>query len=315
MILLRRIFSNRGIIRSKLAWLLVVLCVVTVLVLVRWPKETRKESIKTASVEEAQEEVVAKVAVEEQETLREDPLPEKWPQKEPEEVEMDVVMTLQGVVTNSDPCIQLLTVEGFDFDTGPLDVSGIRAGDVVKAHYVEKRLGRRKTNVLKSVEFIAASEQSTAQRVIPQREEAPFRAVAEQEENEEFMEEEPLPEPEKTLATRELAGKERFNGQHKEIAGPESTQEGRPEGEKEFAEAEEEMLEEEEQETDVTNTMAGRVTACDHCFQLITVGGLDFDGGRLDVSGIRPGDYVEIAYTEKPSGKVIKSIVVIESNH
>ena len=320
MILWRRIFSNRGIIRSKLAWLLVVLCVVVVLAVVRWPKEAKKESIRTEEVERVKKERLAETPMSQQ-MLEEEQWPQQRPQKEPEKVEMDVVMTLQGIVTNNDPCFQLLTVEGFDFDTGSVDVSGIRAGDVVKAHYVEKRLGRRKTNVLKSVEFIAASEQSTAQSIIS--EEEPFRvaaraaarAAAEQEENGGFMEEEPLPEPEKTPATREPAGKERFSGQDKGIARPEPTQEEPPEGEKESAEPEEEMLEEEEQETYNRNTMEGRVTACDHCFQLITVEGLDFDGGRLDLTGIRPGDYVEIAYTEKQSSKVIESIVVIERNN
>jgi hypothetical protein len=153
-----RIFSNRGIIRSKAVWLLVVLGVVTVLAMVRWPKEARKASIepepvdrvKGESVEKPQARVVAEVPVAEKKTLHEDPLPEKWPQKEPEKVEMDIVKTLQGVVTNNDPCFQLLSVDGFDFDTGRLDLSGIRPGDYVKITYTERQNG----NVLDSIEVI-----------------------------------------------------------------------------------------------------------------------------------------------------------------
>lgn len=41
-----RISSNRGIMRSKSAWLLLGLCLVTLLAIVIWPKEAKKESIK-----------------------------------------------------------------------------------------------------------------------------------------------------------------------------------------------------------------------------------------------------------------------------
>lgn len=241
-----RISGNRGIIRSKLTWLLVGLCVATFLAIVRWPKEAKKEPIKTEQVEEPKDEVIAEV-----------PVTQQWAPDEPEEVELDIVKTLQGVVTDYDPCIQLLTVEGFFFDTGPVDLTGIRAGDVVKAHYIEKKLGRRKVNVLKSLELIAASQQRTAQSVIPDEE--PFREPQEQEENEEFTEEEPLSEPG-------------------------------------------------ELETDIRNTMQGRVTDNDPCIQLFTVEGLHFDPGTVDLRGIGPGDYVEITYTEKQHGNVLDSV-------
>jgi hypothetical protein len=320
-----RIFNNRGIIRSKAAWFLVVLGVVTVLVMVRWPKEAKKASIKTESVErvkaesveEPQEGVLAEVPVAEQKTLQEDLLPEKRLPEEPEKVEMDIVKTLQGVVTNNDSCIQLLSVEGFDFDTGPVDVTGIRAGDVVKARYIEKNLGRRKTYVLKSVKLIAASRQSIAQSFIP--EEKPFRAAEEPEENEGFMEEEPRPEPGEWPLTRPFAGEERSMGSYKQGGLPKSAEEvqaNREQMSKSAERAQEDMLDEPEApETDIGATMEGRVIACDHCFQLITVEGLHFEGGRLDLSGIRPGDYVKITYTERQNGNVLDSIEVIERDY
>jgi len=320
-----RIFSNRGIIRSKAVWLLVVLGVVTVLAMVRWPKEARKASIepepvervKGESVEKPQARVVAEVPVAEKKTLHDDPLPEKWPQKEPEKVEMDIVKTLQGVVTNNDPCFQLLSVEGFDFDTGPVDVTGIRAGDVVNARYIEKNLGRRKTYVLKSVKLIATSRQSIAQSFIP--EEKPFRAAEEPEGNEEFMEEEPLPEPGEWPLTRPFAGEGRSMGSYKQGGLPKSAgevQANREQMSKSAELAQEDMLDEPEApETDISATMEGRVIACDHCFQLITVEGLHFEGGRLDLSGIRPGDYVKITYTERQNGNVLDSIEVIERDY
>jgi hypothetical protein len=327
-----RIFSNRGIIRSKAAWFLVVLGVVTVLVMVRWPKEAKKASIKTESVErvkaesveEPQEGVLAEVPVAEQKTLQEDLLPEKRLPEEPEKVEMDIVKTLQGVVTNNDSCIQLLSVEGFDFDTGPVDVTGIRAGDVVKARYIEKNLGRRKTNILKSVELIAASRQSIAQSFIP--EEEAFRAAAEPEENEGYMEEAPLPEPREWPLTRPSAGEGPSMGSHKQGGWPKSAEEvlaDREQMSKSAELAQEDMLDEPEAledepealETDMSVTMEGRVIAYDHCFQLITVEGLHFDGGRLDLSGIEPGDHVKITYTERQNGNVLDSIEVIEKNY
>ena len=320
-----RIFSNRGIIRSKAAWLLVVLVVIAVLAMVRWPKGGKKASIetepvervKTESVEEPQERVLAEVPVAEQKILEEKPLPEKRPPEEPEKREVDIVKTLQGVVTNNDPCIQLMSVEGFDFDTGPVDVSGIRDGDVVKARYIEKDLGRRKTNVLKSVELIAASQQSAAQSVIPEPEEEPFRAAEEPEENEGFMEEEP-PEPGEWPLTRPSSGQGPAMGSHKEAGRPEFAKEILSDREQtsETAElAQEEMSDEPEGlGTDVSETMEGRVTACDHCFPAIEVEGRDFDVGGVDVSGVQPGDYVQIRYREGQNGKVLDSIEVIERN-
>jgi hypothetical protein len=183
-----RISSNRGIIRSRLAWLLAGLCVLTFVVLVRWPKEAKKNE----KVEEPKDEVVAEVSVP-QEVVEEEQGPQQSPPDEAEEAELDVVKTLQGTVTNCDPCLQGLTIGSFDFDAGRVDVSGIRDGDVVKAHYMEKKLGWRKINVLKSLELIAASQQSTAERIMPQRKESPRRAAVEQEEAEDEMlkEEEP----------------------------------------------------------------------------------------------------------------------------
>lgn len=181
-----RISSYQGFIRSKWTWLLLGLCLVTFLVIVKWPKEAKKESIKTEKVEEPKDEVVAEVSVP-QEVVEEERGPQQSSPDEAEEAELDVVKTLQGTVTNCDPCMQGLTIGGFDFDTGPVDISGIRDGDVVKVHYMEKKLGRRKTNVLKSLELIAASQQSTAERIMPQRKERPRRAAAQQEEAEDAM--------------------------------------------------------------------------------------------------------------------------------
>jgi len=188
MILSRYIFSNRGIMRSKAVWLLVVLGVVTVVAMMRWPKEAKKDE----KVEEPKDAIVAEVSLP-QEVLEEEQSPQQSPPDEAQEVELDVVKTLQGIVTNCDPCILLLTVGGVDFDTGAVDVSGIRDGDLVKAHYIEKKLGRRKINVLKSLELIDAAEQTTAQSIIPEPKERPRRAAAKQEEaeDERLREEEP----------------------------------------------------------------------------------------------------------------------------
>jgi hypothetical protein len=272
--------------------------------------------VKGESVEEPREKVVAELPMAEKKTLQEDPLPEKWPQKEPEKVEMDIVKTLQGVVTNNDPCFQLLSLDGYDFDTGSVDVSGIQAGDVVKARYIEKTLGRQKTNVLKSLELIAALQQSPTQGIIPERK--PFRAVAEQEDNEEFTEEEPLTEPVEWPTTRP------FSGQGPSGAHPEFDEE-RPDGGEQMPEgaeagpediSPEDILDEPEPlDAGIGDTMEGRVIACDHCFQLITIEGRHFEGGSLDLSGIRPGDYVKITYTQRQSGNVLDSIQVIERDY
>jgi hypothetical protein len=281
-----RISSYKEIIRSKLTWLLLGLCLVTLLAIVIWPKEAKKESISTEEVEEPKDAVLAEVP-ETQQALEEEQWPQQWPPDEPEEVELDILKILQGVVTGDyDPCTQLVTVEGLLFYTGPVDLSGILPGDVVKVYYTENKSGGRKVNVLKSLELIAASQQRTAQSVIPYKK--PFREPQKQEENEEFTEEEPLGKPEEAVGWEELT-------------------------------EEEPSEESEEVETDVyPKTIKGRVTYIETCAEMIYVDGISFqpEPGSVDWSGIRIGDVVEITYTKNKYGKkVLESSVVIESRH
>jgi hypothetical protein len=200
-----RISNYREIIRSKWTWLLLGLCLVTFFAIVIWPKEPKKESIKTKraknepikaeEVEKLRNEFLAETPMT-QEAGRENLLPQKWPLEEPEEAETDVITkTVQGRVTNMDPyCTGMVTVDGIGLDAGSLDLTGVRIGDVVEITYKQKKYGSRDVNVVESVDIIGSSQEGTRKEVPP--EEEPSEESEEAVGWEELTEEEPLEESE-----------------------------------------------------------------------------------------------------------------------
>jgi hypothetical protein len=321
MIRKKRSSGLKGTITSKWTWLFLGLCLAAFVVTVNWPRKVKKTPVKSEVVKTARrsapvEEIVHPGSAEEK------VLPQHRPSEETDEPEGEVIKTLQGEVENSDPCIQLLTVDGISFNAGPVDISGIRSGDIVRVHYAEKMWRWRKENVLKSLEYIAASQQAQPPSFV--HDEVSLKQPWEEDEDQEFAEEEPLSQPEEELPTPGLVseGSMRGSHQHKE-QGQDRWQEGTEDTSAEQMEmsgkeelAEEEILEEPgELESDSRYTVQGRVTDYDPCFQMIWVEGLLFDGDRVDLTGIHPGDYVEIAYTENEQGSVLSSIVVIEHQY
>ena len=194
-----RISNYKEIIRSKLTWLLLGLCLVTFLAIVIWPreakkesiktKEAKKESIKTEEVQELKNEPFAEIPMT-QEAGQEGLLPQKWPLEEPEEAETDIIIkTVQGRVTNMDPdCTGMVAVDGIGLDAGSLDLTGVRIGDVVEITYKQKKYGK----VLESIVVIGSSQESTRKEVPP--EEEPLGEPEEAVEWQELTEEEPLKE-------------------------------------------------------------------------------------------------------------------------
>jgi len=149
-----RISSYKEIIRSKLTWLLLGLCLVTLLAIVIWPKEAKKdsikESIKTEEVEKPKNELLAETPMT-QEAGQEGLLPQKWPAEEPEEAETDAIKTVRGRVTNIDPyCTGMVTVDGIGFDAGSLGFPEVQIGDVVEVTDTKNKYG----NVLESIVVI-----------------------------------------------------------------------------------------------------------------------------------------------------------------
>ncbi|MCK4486455.1 MAG: hypothetical protein KAU38_06820 [Desulfobacterales bacterium] len=117
------------------------LCLVTFLAIVIWPKEAKKEFIKTEEVEKLKNEPLAETPMS-QEAGQEGLLPQKWPLEEPEETETDIIKTVQGPVTNYDCCLDMVIVDGMVFKLGSVDLTGIRIGDFVEITYTENRHGK-----------------------------------------------------------------------------------------------------------------------------------------------------------------------------
>jgi len=79
---------------------------------------------------------------------------------------------------------------------------------------------------------------------------------------------------------------------------------------------EEEPLEApEEAEEDFPKTIQGTVTDYEHCTDVITVNGMSFQPGSVDLAGIHVGDFVEITYMKNKYGRALESILVIESKY
>jgi len=75
------------------------------------------------------------------------------------------------------------------------------------------------------------------------------------------------------------------------------------------------LEEPEEAEIGVPKTIQGRVTDYEFCTDAVTVNGINFQPGSVDLTGIQVGDFVEVTYTQNKYGKVLESAVVIESRH
>jgi len=258
-----RISSYKEIVRSKLTWLLLGLCLVTFLAVLIWPKEAKKESIKT---EEAKKESIKTQEARKLENLllaetpmtqeagQEGLLPQKSPSEEGEETETDIIETVQGRVTNIDPyCTGMVAVDGIGFDAGSLDLTGVRIGDVVEITYTMQRHGKRKVKVVESIGIISSSQQSTVREVPPGE---------------------------------------------------------KPSGELEKPKKPKEPKEPKEPEV-YPKTMQGRADY-EVCTGMFTVNGINFLSGSVDLTGIQPGDVVEITYTKNKYGLVLESLELVE---
>jgi len=69
-----------------------------------------------------------------------------------------------------------------------------------------------------------------------------------------------------------------------------------------------------EAETDIIETVQGRVTGVELvCTDMVVmVDGIHLDAGSVDVTGIQIGDVVEVTYLKMKYGKFVQSIEVLE---
>ena len=152
-------------------WLLVAVCVLTVLGIGLWTRGAKKEVQKEAlpkvavtpqveTIEEPQQAVTTKV-------LPKEPLEKPWEvmeitiSKEPTEVEEEIIeetpqglVTIRGSITSMDPCTQEITVDGTTVDVSSYGnfpmYRTYQVGNFVEVTYREKRSG----NVLHSIETL-----------------------------------------------------------------------------------------------------------------------------------------------------------------
>lgn len=74
------------------------------------------------------------------------------------------------------------------------------------------------------------------------------------------------------------------------------------------------FVEPEEAETDIIETVQGRVTGIELICtdMMVMVDGIHLDAGSVDLTGVQIGDVVEVTYLKKKYAKFVESILVLE---
>jgi len=276
--------GSKGMTSTRLIWLLLGVCVVVFLIVVlRSPKEPKREGVKTEAVQSpVKEPSVAEKPVSEEAVQQEAVVQKKQRYAESSEAENNLVetKTLQGRVTGIDPDMEMVQIDGVLFQTASydssgvqtrsVDLTGIRLGHQVKVIYTEKRYGK----VIDSIEDL--SPQRPKEKVLP---------------------EEVLPEKERLQRRKQATEAE--------------------------VEPEEQLAEDiREAGTEELQTIEGRVTGIDPAMAMIMVDGITFEAVSYDATGLQttlfdltgfqPGDVVRVTYTKEKHGNMAESIELIE---
>lgn len=259
----------------KWIYLILALCGVAVVGIVLVLRDTPSEEKRGPEAIRAEETEKVK-----KEVFPETPITQKLvkkkalPQKEASEEPQEARIELEGRVTGIDPDMNMVQIDGVLFQTASYDSTGVQIGSV---DLTGIRLGDRVKVTYTQKKYggvIESIENLSRQRV-----------------EEEVLPEEVLPEKETLEEPEELV-------------------------------KEQEPLEEpEEIETGFPKTMQGRVTTIDYDLAVVVVDGVGFEAAfydasglqipTVDLTGIGPGDYVEVTYTKQKHGKVIESIEVL----
>lgn len=158
------ISDHRGMTKTRLLWLLLGVCVVVfVIVVARSPKEGKREGIKTEELQKPAKELAPEKPANEQ-AAQKAIVPQKKKQAygEPEQNGDDVaeVEILQGRVTGIDPDMEMVMLDSEWYNSGSLDLAGIRIGNLVEVTYPRKKIAKGLT-LISSIRVLGLPEEDT----------------------------------------------------------------------------------------------------------------------------------------------------------
>jgi len=156
------ISGRNGMTNTRLIWLILGICVVVFLVVVTWPKDAKKEGVKIQGLQEPVKELAPKKPAQE-ELPQKEIVPQKktQPHAGPEQNRSEIaeVETLQARVTGIDPDMEMVMLDGQWYNSGSLDLSGIRIGNLVEVTYPKEKIARGLT-LISSIRVLGLPEES-----------------------------------------------------------------------------------------------------------------------------------------------------------
>jgi len=264
--------GHKGMTSTRLIWLVLGVCVVVFLiVLVRSPKEAKKEGVKTEEAEKPVKEMATEKPVSEEAVQQEVVAQKKQIYVESEENKKDIVEveTLQARVTGIDPDMEMIMLDGQWYNSGSEDLTGIRIGNLVEVTYPKKKIVKGLT-LISSIRVLGLPEEETEDESVLLKERLQERKQAREAEVQ--TEDEPVEEIQE-------AG-----------AGEPRIMEGRVMG----------------LDPDLAVIMVDGIT-----FEAASYDSTGLQIPSVDLTGIKIGDVVRVTYTKEKYGKVVTSIEVL----
>ena len=266
--------GHKGMTSTRLIWLVLGVCVVVFLiVLVRSPKEAKREGVKTEEVQKPVKEMATEKIVSE-EAAQELIVPQKkkqaYGESEQNKNEIVEVETLQARVTGIDPDMEMIMLDGQWYNSGSEDLTGIRIGNLVEVTYPKKKIAKGLT-LISSIEVLGLLEEDTEDESVPLKERLQRRKQAREVEVQ--IEDEPGEEIQEAEA------------------GEPRIMEGRVRG----------------IDLDLAVIVVDGIT-----FEAAFYDANGLQIPSVDLTGIHIGDVVRVTYTKEKYGKVVESIEVIE---
>jgi len=266
--------GHKGMISTRLIWLVLGVCVVVFLiVLVRSPKEAKKEGVKTEEAEKPVKEMATEKPVSEEAVQQEVVAQKKkqaYGESEQNKNEIVEVETLQARVTGIDPDMEMVMLDGQWYNSGSVDLAGIRIGNLVEVTYPKEKIARGLT-LISSIRVLGLPEEDTEDEGIPLKERLKRRKQAREAEVQ--IEDEPLEEIQEAGA-----GEPRIMEGRVRVIDP-----------------------------DLAVIVVDGVT-----FQTASYDSTGLQIPLFDLSAFQIGDVVRVTYTREKHGNMAESIEVIE---
>lgn len=265
--------DHKGMTSTRLIWLVLAVCVVVFLVvLVRSPKEGKREGIKTEEVQKPVKEMATEKPVSQEAVQQEVVAQKKQIYVESEENKKDIVEveTLQARVTGIDPDMEMIMLDGQWYNSGSVDLAGIRIGNLVEVTYPKKKIAKGLT-LISSIRVLGLSEEDTEDEGVALKERLQRRKQAREAEVQ--IEDEPVEEIQEAEA------------------GEPRIMEGRVMG----------------LDVDLAVIVVDGVR-----FEAASYDSTGLQTILIDLSAFQVGDVVRVTYTREKHGNMAESIEVIE---